>query len=156
MGLKFPRLARWASRRVSLWLLLLALVVALLGLLVWLAERYESGLVQSRLEHNAAEAVTDIRSGLNRNIQSFQALHAREHSPDSWPLPARQLLHENRELVRLEWRDAEAAIGESAAQPRHQQRFADIGAGSHEHEGEGHGTSLSGRRWACKGDRRYR
>jgi hypothetical protein len=78
--MKFPRAASWLSRRVSLWLLLLALVVSLLGILIWLAGRYASGMVQSRLERNAAEAVGDIRSGLNRNIQAFQALHARERS----------------------------------------------------------------------------
>ena len=130
MGLKFPRLARWASRRVSLWLLLLALVVALLGLLVWLAERYESGLVQSRLEHNAAEAVTDIRSGLNRNSQSFQALHAREHSPDSWHLPARQLLHEHRELVRLEWRGVALGVLGFAETPFRPSVFKRLDRGS--------------------------
>jgi len=110
MVVKFPRIARWASRRVSLWLLLLALVVALLGLLIWLAGRYESSLVQSRLEHNAAEAVTDIRSGLNRNIQAFQALHARERSPQTWYAPAGQLLHEKREILRLEWRNEALAV----------------------------------------------
>ncbi len=96
----------WASRRWSLWMLLVALVVALLGILIWLSGRYESSLVQSRLERNAAEAVTDIRSGLNRNIQNFQALHAHEHTPDAWLLPASALLREHREILRLEWRDA--------------------------------------------------
>ncbi|MDB5867999.1 MAG: sensor signal transduction histidine kinase [Polaromonas sp.] len=105
MDLKFARLAAWASRRITLWLLLLALVVALLGLLVWLAGRYESSMVQTRLEHNAAEAAIDIRSALNRNIQAFQALHARERSGDSWRMAAGQLLHENREILRLEWRN---------------------------------------------------
>ncbi|MEO6322921.1 MAG: ATP-binding protein [Polaromonas sp.] len=108
MKVKFPRVAGWASQRTSLWLLLLVLVVALLGLLIWLAGRYEASLVQSRLDHNAAEAVTDIRSGLNRNIQGFQAfqtLNAREPSLQSWTLPARQMLHENREILRLEWRN---------------------------------------------------
>ncbi|MDB5743125.1 MAG: sensor signal transduction histidine kinase [Polaromonas sp.] len=105
MTLTFPRFTNWASRRVSLWLLLLALVVVLLGLLVWLAGRYESSMVQSRLEQNASEAVTDIRSGLNRNIQAFQALHARERSIDTWYFPAGQLLNDKRELLRLEWRN---------------------------------------------------
>ena len=105
MLLKLPRLAGWASRRGSLWLLLLALVVALLGLLVWLAGRYESSLVQSRLEDHAALAVTDIRSGLNRNLQALQALHARERSAQAWQVPAAQLLHEHREILRLEWRN---------------------------------------------------
>ena len=104
MLLTFPRLAGWASRRGSLWLLLLALVVALLGLLVWLAGRYESSLVQSRLEDHAALAVTDIRSGLNRNLQAIQALHAREYSAQDWQVPAAQLLHDHREILRLEWR----------------------------------------------------
>jgi two-component system sensor histidine kinase DctS len=105
MVLKFPGLAGWASRRGSLWLSLLALVVALLGLLVWLAGRYESSLVQTRLEDHAAQAVTDIRSGLNRNLQAIQALHARERSADAWQVPAAQLLHERREILRLEWRN---------------------------------------------------
>ncbi|CDS53131.1 two-component hybrid sensor and regulator [Polaromonas sp. CG9_12] len=105
MVLKFPRLAGWASRRGSLWLLLLALVVALLGLLVWLAGRYESSLVQSRLEDHAALAVTDIRSGLNRNLQAVQALHARQHNAQAWQVPAAHLLHEHREILRLEWRN---------------------------------------------------
>ena len=105
MVLMFPRLAGWASRRGSLWLLLLTLVVALLGLLVWLAGRYESSLVQSRLEDHAALAVTDIRSGLNRNLQAIQALHARERSAGAWQVPAAQLLHEHREILRLEWRN---------------------------------------------------
>ena len=105
MALTFPRLDGWASRRGSLWLLLLTLVVALLGLLVWLAGRYESSLVQSRLEDHAELAVTDIRSGLNRNLQALQALHARERSAQAWQVPAAQLLHEHREILRLEWRD---------------------------------------------------
>ena len=105
MVLMFPRLAGWASRRGSLWLLLLTLVVALLGLLVWLAGRYESSLVQSRLEDHAALAVTDIRSGLNRNLQAIQALRARERSAEAWQVPAAQLLHEHREILRLEWRN---------------------------------------------------
>lgn len=95
----------WASRRWSLWMLLVALVVTLLGILIWLSGRYESSLVQSRLEHNATEAVTDIRSSLNRNIQNFQALHAHEKTPDAWYFPASELLREHREILRLEWRD---------------------------------------------------
>ena len=95
-----------SARRGSLWLVLLALVAALLGLLVWLAGRYESSLVQTRLEHNAALAATDIRAGLNRNLQSFQALHAREQTPATWQAAAGALLREHREVLRLEWRDA--------------------------------------------------
>ena len=105
MVLTFPRFPAWVSRRGSLWLLLLVLVVALLGLLVWLAGRYESSLVQNRLEDHAALAVTDIRSGLNRNLQAVQALHARERSAQGWHVPAGQLLHDRQEILRLEWRN---------------------------------------------------
>ena len=108
MTLKSPRLAGWASQRTSLWLVLLGLVVALLGLLIWLAGRYEASLVQSRLDHNAAEAVVDIRSGLNRNIQelqAFQAPYAQEPGMASWTFSASRMLHESREILRLEWRN---------------------------------------------------
>lgn len=105
-GVNFPLLngVSWASRRWSLWALLLALVVTLLAILVWLSGRYESSMVQSRLEHDAGETVTDIRSGLTRNIQAFQALQSTERTPAAWHAPAAELLREHREIMRLEWR----------------------------------------------------
>ena len=90
--------------RRSLWTLLVALVVLLLVILVWLAGRYESGMVQSRLDQSDADAVLDIRSGLNRNLQSLQAIHPEVGQPDAWRLSATELLRDRRELMRLEWR----------------------------------------------------
>ena len=71
-------------KRSWLWVLMLVLVLALLGTLVWLAGRYEAAQTQSRLERDALETVTDIRSGLTRNIQSAQALHASKRTPEAW------------------------------------------------------------------------
>ena len=92
-------------RRFALWALLLALVVALLGTLVWLAGRYETSQIEARLEQDAFESVLDIRSGLTRNIQSFQALQSIGQSTGAWPAPATELLRERREIMRLEWRN---------------------------------------------------
>ena len=92
-------------RRFALWALLLALVLALLGTLVWLAGRYESSQIEARLEQDAAESVLDIRSGLTRNIQSFQALQAGDLSSGARLAPATDLLRERREIMRLEWRN---------------------------------------------------
>ncbi len=96
---------RW-SRRWGLWVLLVALLVGLLSTLVWLAGRYESSQVQSRLEQDAAQTATDIRAALARNIQGFQALQANSPTPDAWLGPAAELLRAHREVVRVEWRDA--------------------------------------------------
>ena len=92
------------TRRWSLWILLVALLLLLLVILVWLAGRHESGLVQSRLEQSAADAVLDVRSALNRNLQSLQALQPGGPVPDAWRLPATELLKGRHELMRLEWR----------------------------------------------------
>ena len=51
-------------RRFVLWAVLLALVLALLGTLVWLAGRYETSQIEARLERDAADSVLDVRSGL--------------------------------------------------------------------------------------------
>ena len=95
---------RW-SRRWALWTLLVALLASLLSTLVWLAGRYEASRVQSRLEQDAAQMATDIRTELTRNVQSLQALQAKSSSTQAWRIPAAELLHENREIMRLEWRD---------------------------------------------------
>jgi len=92
------------TRRWSLWIVLVALLLLLLVILVWLAGRHESGLVQSRLEQSAADAVLDVRSALNRNLQSLQALHPGGPAPDAWRLPATELLKGRHELMRIEWR----------------------------------------------------
>ncbi|HVR55096.1 MAG TPA: PAS domain S-box protein, partial [Pseudorhodoferax sp.] len=96
--------AQFVRRRWSLWSLLIALVVGLLVTLVWLAGRYEATQVQSKVERDAADAVVDMRTALMRNVQSVQALHAGDPASEEWVRRAALLLHERREIVRLEWR----------------------------------------------------
>jgi two-component system sensor histidine kinase DctS len=57
------------------------------------------------LEQDAAALVADIRTGLSRNVQTLQALHAPRVAPPAWEELAGQMLGQHRELVRLEWRD---------------------------------------------------
>ncbi len=97
-------------KRFVLWALLLALVLALLGTLVWLAGRYETSQIESRLERVAAESVLDIRNGLTRNVQSFQALQRSGQTVDAWLLTATDLLQNRREIMRLEWRNAALGV----------------------------------------------
>ncbi len=100
--------ARGASgtRRWVLWGLLVALIVGLLAILMWLAARYESSQVQDLLDRDAAEAVSDVRSRLLRNVQSLQALQSRNQEPSGrWSAQAATILREHQELLRIEWRD---------------------------------------------------
>ncbi|MDZ4128282.1 MAG: PAS domain-containing sensor histidine kinase, partial [Hydrogenophaga sp.] len=94
------------SRRWLLWGALLALVLALLGVLVFLAAEYEEGRDQTVLERDAAQVASDIRSELFRNVQTLQSLHSVAPTADSWAAPAAELLSAHREMVRLEWRSS--------------------------------------------------
>ncbi len=94
-----------AYLRWSLWALLSALVAALLVTLVWLAGRYEASQVQSKLDRDTADALSDIRSAFTRNVQSLQALHAGNSQSQDWTQGAQALLRDHREWMRLEWRD---------------------------------------------------
>jgi two-component system, LuxR family, sensor histidine kinase DctS len=96
-----PSLVRW-----SLWGLLFALIAALLVTLVWLAGRYEATQVQNKLERDTADALGDIRSAFNRNVQNLQALQTTYGDRDDWLREAAALLREHPEWVRLEWRDS--------------------------------------------------
>ncbi len=73
--------------------------------MVWLAGRYEASQVQSHLERDTADAVSDIRAALTRNLQSLQALNSGAPGLLAWEVEASDLLRNQRELVRLEWRD---------------------------------------------------
>jgi two-component system, LuxR family, sensor histidine kinase DctS len=95
----------WDSGRRSLWAALIALVLAVLVTLVWLAGRYEASQVQAELEQDTANAVGDLRSGLRRQVQALQALQSSHFSPSDWQTRALELLRDNRDWLRVEWRD---------------------------------------------------
>ena len=97
-------------RRWLLWGALLLLVLALLGVLVFLAAEYEEARDQEALERDASALASDIRSGLVRNVQTLQSLHSVSPTADSWQEPAADLLAQHRELMRLEWRDADLQL----------------------------------------------
>jgi two-component system sensor histidine kinase DctS len=98
------------SRRWLLWGALLALVLALLGVLVFLATEYEESRKQAELESDAAQLASDIRSELFRNVQTLQSLHSVAPTVNSWATPAAELLSTHREMVRLEWRGNDYAL----------------------------------------------
>ncbi|EER60784.1 PAS/PAC sensor signal transduction histidine kinase [Acidovorax delafieldii 2AN] len=95
----------------------MVLVASMLVTLVWLAGRYEASQVQSRLERDTADAVSDVRSALTRNVQSLQALQAGDPAPMAWEINAAELLRQRRELVRIEWRDANLRLRTYAQSP---------------------------------------
>ncbi|WP_062480801.1 sensor histidine kinase [Variovorax boronicumulans] len=102
----FARL-RSLWKRWFLWLLLAVLVSALLVTVVWLAGRHEVEQVQAALERDTADAVVDLRSGLQRNAQSLRATLAPGMERTHWADRAAAQLREHREWLRLEWRDAQ-------------------------------------------------
>jgi len=95
----------WVSGRPSLWTVLIALVLAVLVTLVWLAGRYETSQVQAELERDTNNAVGDLRNSLSRQIQALQALQSEHLLPSDWPPKALELLRDNRDWLRVEWRD---------------------------------------------------
>ncbi len=74
-----------STRRWLLWGALVVLIAGLLTILVWLAGRYEASQLQDRLDRDAVDAVSDVRTGLTRNVQALQALQAINLlKPDVW------------------------------------------------------------------------
>ena len=99
------RSKRHLRSRWLLWTMLVLLLAALLSLLVWLTGRYEASAVQSRLDAEALEMVSDLRNGLARNLRQLQLLTPER--PAHWSSQVTDLLQQRREIVRVEWRDAQ-------------------------------------------------
>ncbi len=117
-----PQLRRW-----GLWGLLTVLVLTMLTTLVWLAGRYEVAQEQSRLERDAADAVSDIRTALTRNVQSLQALQYADQGVAPWDLEAQTLLRSHREWLRLELRDASLQVVKAVDTPFRAPVFSKFG-----------------------------
>jgi len=91
--------------RRALWSALIALVMAVLVTLVWLAGRYEASQLQAELDRDTANAVSDLRTQLTRHVQMLQSLQS-NHGPEAfWATQAQALLRGNRDMLRIEWRD---------------------------------------------------
>lgn len=103
--------------RRSLWSALIALVMAVLMTLVWLAGRYEASQLQAELERDTANAVSDLRTQLSRHVQALQGLQSSHPSEALWSLEAQVLLRENRDMLRLEWRDSALNLNQSLDSP---------------------------------------
>jgi two-component system sensor histidine kinase DctS len=103
--------------RRSLWSALIALVMAVLVTLVWLAGRYEASQLQAELERDTVNAVGDLRTQLSRHVQALQGLQSSHPSEAFWTLAAQALLRENRDMLRIEWRDPALNLNQSADSP---------------------------------------
>lgn len=113
--------------RWTLWGVLVLLVAGLLATLVWLAGRYEASQVQTKLERDTADALSDIRSALTRNVQTLQALQAANPRPAAWTSEVQRLLRERREWVRIEWRNPQLVTVAGVDSPYRSPVFARLG-----------------------------
>jgi two-component system sensor histidine kinase DctS len=113
----------FTDRRISLWFALVALVVALLVTLVWLAGRYEASQYQAELESDTVNAVGDIRRSLNNHALTLQSLNAKSLSAKSWRLEVESLMGQHREWLRVERRDLQGAVSEFVTSPYREPLF---------------------------------
>ena len=107
----------FTDRRISLWFALVALVVAVLVTLVWLAGRYEASQYQAELESDTVNAVVDIRRSLTSHAMALQSLNAKSLSAKNWRTEAESLLSQHREWLRVEKRDLQGAVREFVISP---------------------------------------
>ena len=115
-------------RRGLLWSALIGLVVSLLLTLVWLAGRFEVEKLQLQTDRDASDAVSDLRSGLGRNLQMLESIIPFGVSGPQWTGQAESLLRERREWLRIEWRDTELRLVAGANSPSRRPLLSSGGA----------------------------
>jgi len=108
-------------RRWLLWAILLLLLATLLAMAMVLARGYQESQARQQLERETAHLVSDVRTGLNRNVQTLQTLHTLGRSPGAWEQFALEVLEQNREMVRIEWRDNQLRTVAQRVSPFHRQ-----------------------------------
>lgn len=116
---------RW--RRALLWSALVALLLVAQSLLVWLTLNFESNRVQEAVEQVAASVVVDLRQKLRRDQQDLQALLWNDPKPGAWQQDTAMLMRSHRELLRVERRGEDMAIGAVVESPFQPSLFSVIG-----------------------------
>lgn len=103
--------------RLLLWVVLVVLLGVAQSLLVVLTLRYEQARALERTEDVAAAAQGEIRRRAQLLLQGLQGLQVRAGDPQAWARHADVLLRSQREIGRLERRDARLRIAEAAETP---------------------------------------
>ncbi|MFN0182866.1 MAG: sensor histidine kinase [Aquabacterium sp.] len=93
--------------RALLWGLLLLLLAVAQTLLVVLTIRYEAVREQDRAEAFTAVAIGELRQRAQQLVQGLQAMAQPQAGPADVQARAQGLMSAQRELVRVEWRDAQ-------------------------------------------------
>lgn len=104
-------------RRWSLWSALVLLVAGTLVTQVWLAGRYEISEVQQRLDREAMDAVSDIRSQFNNNVNRLRSMPRYDNDAMAWQSAAATILRNQRDLAHIEWRSPQLQIEASEESP---------------------------------------
>ncbi|WP_243854241.1 ATP-binding protein [Comamonas sp. JUb58] len=110
---------RWHQswRRWSLWSALVLLVAGTLVTQVWLAGRYEISEVQQRLDREAQDAVSDIRSRFADNVNRLRSMPRYDSDVMAWQSTAATILRNQRDLAHIEWRNPQLQIEASEESP---------------------------------------
>ena len=104
-------------RRALLWGALVALLAVAQSLLVWLTVNYESNRAQEQVEAASAGVAADVKQALARDLEGLQALLWNDPAPAQWRADSARLLHERRQLLRVERRDLEHHIVDAVDSP---------------------------------------
>jgi two-component system sensor histidine kinase DctS len=127
---------RRLGRRIALWALLVVLLVVAQSLLVYLTARYEALRGQEQVDAAAAGAAADIRQTLARHQQSLQALLWNDPPAAHWRADAATLLHQRRELLRIERRDPRLHVVDAVDSPFQAPVFTQIARAEIDLEGQ--------------------
>jgi two-component system sensor histidine kinase DctS len=104
-------------RRAVLWAALVLLLVVAQTLLVALTLRYEASRAQDDAEAVAADAATGVKRELMHVMQALQLLQWSRPPLDDWRIGAVELLRRQRQIQRIERRDARLAVVDAVDTP---------------------------------------
>ena len=99
---------RW--RQALPWVSLIALVAVLQALLIWLTVRYEHTRIQEQVEQVANAVAADATARVGQDVQRIQALLWNPQGLAQWRTDAADLLRQQQELLRLEWRGPQGKL----------------------------------------------
>lgn len=115
---------RWQG--APLWVALVSLVITVQAALLWLTWQQEQSQRQEATEAAALAAAGDLRQRLADDAQALQRLLWEQSRPDAWRPQAEQLLHERREVMRIERRGPGFSIEEVVTSATYPTQFKTI------------------------------